>query len=812
MICIYQKGNTDYTKNGDAVLNPTSAMLTMTINGAWQLTIEHPYDAEGKFEYLVEDAVVRVDVLCINELETVQQRFRIYNYVRNLHSVTAIAFPIAMESTYDAPVDNVILQNATGQQAIAALQQKTNKYTLSTDITAVASTSWANTNVNSAIAGSSDNTFLKVWGGEILYDNLKYKVRTRLGSNVAADHKVTYGNNLESIEYKKDDSGLITRIYPISKDGIRLNGTGYVDSEHISDYAVPHARYMEAPYSLISTSADDPSSTAQLTRQAISAVNSAASSLSQSVYATAKGNGYQPEYIKTIRSEIVSAVQTMALQNVISTSLYNAMASTIASAMDWMKDLKQPKWGWMGSDQSGWKYGDATSYAKNMYVKIGKTWSYFGNDGNWQEPKDSSDEWDWHDAKNGSGKQYGNFNKYFAHNEYVYITQSGTIKEYWFNEQGWFEEDESGDSDYYWHGSGTGADPYWFGSSSSDYLKSCWRFIDGTYYFFDSYGYVAAQKDNYQWDWVENGDSSRAWFGNAINSEYAADFLTSQWEKINGTWYYFDANGIVESESVSQTKAVALFTTGMASLTSTVDNWKGQLYTLLYNLMRSYCAYQYRQGVDIPSITISVNMVELSQTTEYEGYEHLETIKLGDSVQCNDYQHSISTINRVVGITYDCIYKKIANVVLGEASATVQQMVGNANGQAVAGGFDTSALETQLAALRNGKQDKLTAGDNITIIDNVISATGSGGEGLKYFIETYDTLYGRSDVDIRHDPAFDFDHQVTVTFRAQGGTHTWSTPPHVTTGLIQSQVIRYLSANTWNGIFQVSDDPRDLSI
>lgn len=737
MICIYKQDNNNYTNNGDAVLIPTVCDLAMTINGAWQLKIEHPYDPEERYKLITEGAIIRIELECIAELETVYQLFRVYQYTKGLHSIEAIAFPVAMESTYDAPIDNLVISGKTGAQAMAQLQTFTNKYTLSSDVTATGSSSYNNTNINEAIASGNDNSFIQVWGGEILYDNYKFKVKTRLGDDTAGDHRVMYGRNLTNIEYEKDDSGIITRISPISQDNIRLDGTGYVDSSHISDYPVAHHRYETAPYTLVDTEATSPSQTATLTRQAVAAVSTQADTLSHNAWTTASGAGYQPEYIKSLKTEITEAVQNMALANVVSTSLYNLMKTTIANAMAWLGDLKQPKWEWMGSYQTGWKYGNATSYAKNMYVKIGKTWSYFGSDGNWQEPKDDSQEWDWHDVKNGTGKKYGNFNKYFAHNEYVYITQSGTIKEYWFNEQGWFEEDESGDSEYYWHGSGTGADPYWFGKDSSTYLKSCWRFIDGTYYFFDSYGYVAAKKDNYQWDWVESGDASRAWFGNAINSEYGSDgaCLKSQWEKINGTWYYFDANGIVQSEAVSQTNAIAVFTTGMSGLTTTVDNWKGQLYSLLYSLMRSYCTWRYKQKIDLPAITIKVDMADLSKTEEYKDFADLEKIRLGDSVECIDYEHNISTTNRVIGITYDCILKSNKDITIGEAAATVAQMVGNAQGEAVTGGFDTSALETQLTALRNGKQDKLTAGDNITIENNVISASGSG-QGLEYWKET----------------------------------------------------------------------------
>lgn len=44
--------------------------------------------------------------------------------------------------------------------------------------------------------------------------------------------------------------------------------------------------------------------------------------------------------------------------------------------------------------------------------------------------------------------------------------------------------------------------------------------------------------------------------------------------------------------------------------------------------------------------------------------------------------------------------------------------------------FDNKDVITQIHDLKKGKQDKLTAGENITIVDNVISATGGSGGGV----------------------------------------------------------------------------------
>ncbi|MBQ1573694.1 MAG: phage tail protein, partial [Clostridiales bacterium] len=577
MICIYSQNNTNYEANGDAVLEPISCDLEITINGAWSLTLEHPYDPEGKYKYIVEGAVIRADIRCIRELTGIRQRFRIYDYKKGLHSVTAIAFPIAMESTYDAPIDNLVIQNKTGIQAMADLQAKTNKYTLATDITKIASSSFANTNVNSAIASGSDNCFIKVWGGEILYDNLTFNVKNRIGDTEAGDHQVTYGHNLTDITYTKDDSGLITRIYPISQDGIRLNGSGYIDSPKISDYPVIHSHFIQAPYTLINTDAASPSQTAQQTRTSGAAVNTSANTLALSSYNTALAAGYEPEYIKGIRQEIIQAVQTMALASVISTSLYNYLSGIISNAMSFMSELEQPAWDWMGSWEDGWKYGNENGYAVSRYVKIGKTWSYFNAEGYWEEPRDDSGTWDWYQAQADPGRRYGNFTHYYAHNENVYITMSGTLTKYYFDSDGWYDDSKTEASTWDWHGSGTASDPYWFGESgatseeTNKYAHDCWLFIDGSLYFFDHFGYYTPGNKfaDYQWDWVETSDGF--WFGNAIDQTYGAVYLKSQWAKINGDWIYFDENGYAVQENASQSAAVEVFKTGMAGLKTVVD-------------------------------------------------------------------------------------------------------------------------------------------------------------------------------------------------------------------------------------------------
>ena len=62
MICIYSADCTDFTNNGLGVVVPTSCTVTETLNGEWELTLEHPIDDAGKWRRLVEGRILRVPV------------------------------------------------------------------------------------------------------------------------------------------------------------------------------------------------------------------------------------------------------------------------------------------------------------------------------------------------------------------------------------------------------------------------------------------------------------------------------------------------------------------------------------------------------------------------------------------------------------------------------------------------------------------------------------------------------------------------------------------------------------------------------
>ena len=62
MIQIYDIGNENYDRNGNAVLTPTAGRVTMQAGGAYDISLTLPMDPEGKWRHVVPGAVVKAPV------------------------------------------------------------------------------------------------------------------------------------------------------------------------------------------------------------------------------------------------------------------------------------------------------------------------------------------------------------------------------------------------------------------------------------------------------------------------------------------------------------------------------------------------------------------------------------------------------------------------------------------------------------------------------------------------------------------------------------------------------------------------------
>ena len=720
MINLYVVGNETFTNNGDATLQPISATVKKVINGMWMLEMELPYDDEGRYKLVDDGCMLRINDPSVSEAASTQI-WRIYKYKRNTKTVSVVAFPRAMESNFDAPISQLIISSdVTGASAASTLSAVSQKYTVQSDIQRTGRSEWNNTNLTKAINGTDASAFVNVWGGEVVYDNLTIKILDGIGSSENVQD-VMYGKNINEISYEVDDSGLTTRIYPLSTDGIRyyVDEKEYINSDRIEDYPIVHSNYMTTPYQLVEDDENSISRTAAKTRDIKSRIQTKASQLSHSIWNTAVSNGWKVDYLASIYKDIIANIQAMVTDNIAHENFVKVVNAAVSAGMSWMGEQEEPEWTWYKVQDDAWKYGSSESgrYARNEWQYIDKKWRWFGDDYYWQEPKDDDSTWTWYENQTTHKKWYGTQDRYYLKSQYIYITENGEMKKYWLDGDGWYDSDKTDVTDWEWHYSEE-KDAWWFGKEDSetgeaeDYMSGQWAFIDGTLYWFDDDGwYYGVKEEHPPFDWMESGEAF--WFGNPDHTTRSY-WLASQWAKIDRQWYRFDSDGYVED---IYTQALTMFHSGMSELTTLVQTCRSECYALLYDLMEEWCEEQFANGVDVPAVTINVDMVDLSRTVDYADYQQLEQIHLGDTVRCVDYVHHIATIERVVELTYDLLRGYNTAVTIGVANSTIGSMLSGSTGGGSSSNnaINVEFIEQSLAQ----KQQELVAGKNITLSDNL---------------------------------------------------------------------------------------------
>ncbi len=245
MIEIYLKTNTNYDKNGDITLDPTSCTYKDSEN---LITLEHFIDEEGRWKYIDFENVIAA------EENGKKKLYRIYNVVRELYSITAYARPIF----YDL-IDKVLLDvrptDKTGEEALNIVLAGTG-YTGHSNILSLNTSYYIRKNIVEALIGDEENSFLNRWGGEFYCENFDVYINDRIGCDNGV--RVEFGYNLNEIEEDVNIEEVVTRIIPVGYDGIMLEGDSpWVDSPLINKYTHPKTRVIEFSDIKVKESSDD---------------------------------------------------------------------------------------------------------------------------------------------------------------------------------------------------------------------------------------------------------------------------------------------------------------------------------------------------------------------------------------------------------------------------------------------------------------------------------------------------------------------------------------------------------------------------
>lgn len=239
MIQIYKPENVKYDNNGDMTLFPESAKIHIILNGSWTATLTHPIDPEGRWKYIQDQAVIKMPSFNGDQL------FRIRSKTKTDTEIEAELEPIFMDARDDGFLMDVRPTEKTGQQALDIMTAVSPKYKGSSNISKISTAYYVTKNLIEAINGEDDNSFIKRWGGEIIFDNFKVIINQKTGRDNGLE--LLYGKNIkqDGVSEDVDFSDVVTRIVPKSYNGYMMSGpTPWVDSPVINSYPTVKTRTM----------------------------------------------------------------------------------------------------------------------------------------------------------------------------------------------------------------------------------------------------------------------------------------------------------------------------------------------------------------------------------------------------------------------------------------------------------------------------------------------------------------------------------------------------------------------------------------
>lgn len=225
MIKIFGLTDTEYSSNGDKILQPTKCRIHKRDNGEYYAEIECSSDYS---EYIQNGRIV------VCPTPTGEQAFRFLNPELNKKKIRVKAKHVYYDSENYLIRDSYVV-NLNCNQALEHLNAATDNespFTTLSDVASINSFRCVRKSLTEAVS-----TVLERWGGHLVRDNFNIAIRASIG----ADNGVTirYGKNLKEIKKTEDWNNVVTKLLPVGKDGLLLDEV-YLYSEQ--QYALPYTK------------------------------------------------------------------------------------------------------------------------------------------------------------------------------------------------------------------------------------------------------------------------------------------------------------------------------------------------------------------------------------------------------------------------------------------------------------------------------------------------------------------------------------------------------------------------------------------
>ncbi len=200
--------------------------------------------------------------------------------------------------------------------------------------------------------------------------------------------------------------------------------------------------------------------------------------------------------------------------------------------------------GWINNDGTWYYSVDGKTY-KDGFKEINGTKYYFGPDSELKTGLVTVDGEKYYLGDD--GKPSAGWHK--SGDTWYYSYADGKLKKNEWMDGCWLGADGAWTYQYKgsWKANSKG---WWFEDESGWYPSGCWQTINGVKYYFGTDGYMASNEwVNGQWISSDGSSSYKfkgSWKNNSTGWWFEDEtgwYPHSQWQKINGIWYYFEGSG-----------------------------------------------------------------------------------------------------------------------------------------------------------------------------------------------------------------------------------------------------------------------------
>ena len=237
MVTIHEKTAKTFDTLGLGAISPASCVVSEKLNGIYELKMEHPYDAFGKWMRIEQERIIYAST------PFGHQPFRIYNIepdmgegivVNARHIFYDLLDNQSWAVSFTGPADGIL--NTWKERFYTEMP-----FTFETDMTHEGEMKTERVNPVLALMGDDDDmiSFIRGCGGEIVRDHFHVRIPAARGQN--RDVAIRYGKNLIGLKVNEDTADVKTRILCYGRYG----SFAKVDSPYIGHYVYPKIHTLE---------------------------------------------------------------------------------------------------------------------------------------------------------------------------------------------------------------------------------------------------------------------------------------------------------------------------------------------------------------------------------------------------------------------------------------------------------------------------------------------------------------------------------------------------------------------------------------